>query len=1072
ALADHLQRHSRPEVKTEQEISILEIYNEKIHDLLAERNNKGQLQNLRIREHPNMGPYVEGLSKVQINEMTRLDAIIAQGIANRKTAENEVHLRSSRSHVICTIYYHETTSESNYYKDFTSKLSLIDLAGSEKAHRTANFQRFDEGRKINLSLSSLSTVISRLADKSQKDNPDADVITNSSHSTVNSTRSSRQSGIHSSSSIHIPYRNSKLTWLLSDSLGGNARTTMIATLSPSYLQYQETLNTLRYAQQAKLIVNQPKLNMDSSAIYIRQLLDEITILKKQLHERNQCLRLPNINWKTSGKLQFYQPGLRRSSEACRCMPHHPQQCESVTAYHEHSPSVGGTFRNSDIQVSDSDYLPLNGALHQTRGHQGERTKVKPIIHCLVDTSASCLESTTSSVVPPHHSVSSQRESEGVFADRMKSGAVRQRDNSKGLKAAPYPGVLRKMSQKFKRSKRHYYTVANKSHKLVKRLCLSSPLRDRMQGVKQCRIKSTTKPNIQVRKRSARILLSDRINENGLDECSNLFMTTGFPVSDTFGVSVQRVFLLPPRKTYKEIARHSITHMCLLENVVENKYPCDRSINTITTAHTSPTDDVSSPSTMNSHDRGIIQSEDADATVSFGNGELDITTCSTHFNDSLDGSDNSSDSSLWRNLDDSSLPTSVDQRGSEIKSLHTDMVNAVLLKRRYSIWMVIFFSRDKCVSQVPIQTASVTRHFKFIRDSIRDWMGFMIAARKSRYCVFVPECGKIRGATAIPQTMDLKDPKRRADGCWSDRCCDVLNSKGCSSQIQQSCGNSTRQSNAAGHSNCNFIKFRLIALRVLFLVQAEIDGGSDNKAVERAQWYIKSPSSTRQLYYPGDKEKGVGRGKKICLPPYQVKAKLRSSYTRVSFEQAQVLPSQTVILCFDAFLAQVQCVPPNTCSVMDAFEIQFVDQEGSPSKNESRNRPVVARFLSTYVNRMFLVQTTERLCERQLGINVRCLSGLAVQYYFKTDRHIISPKVGTPEEYSRCLHICHWELKAIITLVQLATAKSPELRSRERPYGKKTQLLDLVLEVQKYGKCLSIKSPKSFKRSVLACLPNI
>ncbi|TGZ68598.1 hypothetical protein CRM22_004199, partial [Opisthorchis felineus] len=268
ALADHLQRHSKPEVRTEQEISILEIYNEKIHDLLAERNNKGQLQNLRIREHPNMGPYVEGLSKVQINEMTRLDAIIAQGIANRKTAENEVHLRSSRSHVICTIYYHETTSESNYHKDFTSKLSLIDLAGSEKAHRTANFQRFDEGRKINLSLSSLSTVISRLADKSQKDNPDADVITNSSHSTVNSTRSSRQSGLHSSSSVHIPYRNSKLTWLLSDSLGGNARTTMIATLSPSYLQYQETLNTLRYAQQAKLIVNQPKLNMDTSALYI------------------------------------------------------------------------------------------------------------------------------------------------------------------------------------------------------------------------------------------------------------------------------------------------------------------------------------------------------------------------------------------------------------------------------------------------------------------------------------------------------------------------------------------------------------------------------------------------------------------------------------------------------------------------------------------------------------------------------------------------------------------------------------------------------------------------------------
>ncbi|TGZ68599.1 hypothetical protein CRM22_004200, partial [Opisthorchis felineus] len=360
----------------------------------------------------------------------------------------------------------------------------------------------------------------------------------------------------------------------------------------------------------------------------------------------------------------------------RCLPR-AQQCESATAYHEHSSSVGETFRNSKIQVSDSDYLPSNGALHQTHGHQSERTKVKPVVHCLVDTTASCLDSTTCSMLPPHHSVSSQRESEGVFVDRRKSGTVSQQDNSRGLKAVPYPGMLNKMSPKFKRSNMHYYTVANKGHKLVKRLCLSSPLRDRMHRVKRCRIKFLNKPKIQVRKQRTRILLNDKINENGLDEYSTLFMTTGFPVSDTFGVSVQRVFLLPPRKTYKEIARHSITHMCLLENVVENKYSCDRSINTITTAHTSPTDDVSSPSTINSHERGIIQSEDGDATVSFGNGELDITTCSTHFNDSLDGSDNSSDSSLWRNLDDSGLPTLVDQRGSEIKSFHTDMVNGEL-----------------------------------------------------------------------------------------------------------------------------------------------------------------------------------------------------------------------------------------------------------------------------------------------------------------------------------------------------------------------------------------------------------
>ncbi|OON20608.1 hypothetical protein X801_03506, partial [Opisthorchis viverrini] len=384
-----------------------------------------------------------------------------------------------------------------------------------------------------------------------------------------------------------------------------------------------------------------------------------------------------------------------------------QQCESATAYQEHSSTVGGTFRNSEIQVSDSDYLPPNGLLHQIHSHQGKRTKVKPIIHCLVDTSTSCLESTTSSMLPPSHLFSSQKETKEVFVDRMKVGTVLQRDNSRSLKAAPYPGVLHKLSRKFKRSNMRRYTLANKGHKLVKRLCLSSPLRDRERRVKRCRIKFTTKPKIQSWKRSARILLNDRINENGLDEYSTLFMTTGFPVSDTFGVSVQRVFLFPPRKTYKEIARHSITHMCLLENVVESKYSCDRSINTITTAHTSPTDDVSSPSTINSHERGIIQSEDGDATVSFGNGELDITTCSTHFNDSLDGSDNSSDSSLWRNLDDSGFPSFIDQRGFDIR----------------------------------------------------------------RSLDVIPECTKIRGAKAILQIMNLKEPKRRADGFgWSEQHC--------------------------------------------------------------------------------------------------------------------------------------------------------------------------------------------------------------------------------------------------------------------------------------------------------------
>ncbi|TPP57587.1 Kinesin protein, partial [Fasciola gigantica] len=129
-------------------------------------------------------------------------------------------------------------------------------------------------------------------DRSLREGSEPEGGINSSQSTVNSTRSSRQSNLSNVPTVHIPYRNSKLTWLLSDSLGGNARTTMIATISPCYAQYNETLNTLRYAQQAKLIVNQPRINEDSSAIYIRQLLEEIAVLKKQLYHREQLRRLP------------------------------------------------------------------------------------------------------------------------------------------------------------------------------------------------------------------------------------------------------------------------------------------------------------------------------------------------------------------------------------------------------------------------------------------------------------------------------------------------------------------------------------------------------------------------------------------------------------------------------------------------------------------------------------------------------------------------------------------------------------------------------------------------------------
>ncbi|KAK4472584.1 hypothetical protein MN116_003823 [Schistosoma mekongi] len=266
----------------------VEIYNEKILDLL---NSTNENSSLRIREHPKDGLYVEGLTKITLNDIKSLHAVIDKSIKNRTTAANHIHEKSSRSHVICTVYYQEAISGIDFPRTVNSKLCLIDLAGSERVHDLSDKRRLNEGQKINLSLSSLSMVIGKLAEKNSTSTNDLELTTHSSQSTLNSTKGSPYSNSHYSSSLHIPYRNSKLTWLLRDSLGGNARTTMIATISPSYKHYNETLNTLRYAQQAKLITNTPKVNEDACTVYIKQLLNEISALKQKLFEKKDNCKI-------------------------------------------------------------------------------------------------------------------------------------------------------------------------------------------------------------------------------------------------------------------------------------------------------------------------------------------------------------------------------------------------------------------------------------------------------------------------------------------------------------------------------------------------------------------------------------------------------------------------------------------------------------------------------------------------------------------------------------------------------------------------------------------------------------
>ncbi|XP_061766551.1 uncharacterized protein kif16bb isoform X3 [Nerophis ophidion] len=241
------------------EVSFMEIYNERVHDLLQKKSMATDGGGLRVREHPRDGPYVEHLSKHSVHSYRNMEELIALGNAKRITASTGMNDCSSRSHAIFTINFTQAWFDAELPREMLSKIHLVDLAGSERADavRTSGV-RLKEGANINKSLVTLGTVISALADLSAVE------------------RTSKKQ------KIFIPYRDSVLTWLLKDSLGGNSKTTMIATISPADLHYAETLSTLRYASRARNIVNSPTVNEDSSVKLIRELQSEVTRLKNLL----------------------------------------------------------------------------------------------------------------------------------------------------------------------------------------------------------------------------------------------------------------------------------------------------------------------------------------------------------------------------------------------------------------------------------------------------------------------------------------------------------------------------------------------------------------------------------------------------------------------------------------------------------------------------------------------------------------------------------------------------------------------------------------------------------------------
>ncbi|XP_058495067.1 kinesin-like protein KIF14 [Solea solea] len=244
------------EVKCHVEMSYFEVYNEKIHDLLVTRDEPNQRRMpLRVREHPVHGPYVAELSTNVVSSYSDVQGWLELGNKQRATAATGMNDKSSRSHSVFTLVMTQTKTEfvegEEHDHSITSRINLVDLAGSERCNSAqTSGDRLREGASINKSLLTLGKVISALSEQAL-------------------TRKK----------VFIPYRESVLTWLLKESLGGNSKTTMIATLSPAGSNVEESLSTLRYAQQARTIINVAKVNEDTSAKLIRDLKAEVEKLR-------------------------------------------------------------------------------------------------------------------------------------------------------------------------------------------------------------------------------------------------------------------------------------------------------------------------------------------------------------------------------------------------------------------------------------------------------------------------------------------------------------------------------------------------------------------------------------------------------------------------------------------------------------------------------------------------------------------------------------------------------------------------------------------------------------------------
>eukprot|EP00730_Choanoeca_flexa_P016383 TRINITY_DN7720_c0_g1_i1.p1 TRINITY_DN7720_c0_g1~~TRINITY_DN7720_c0_g1_i1.p1 ORF type:complete len:788 (+),score=209.67 TRINITY_DN7720_c0_g1_i1:26-2365(+) len=248
------------------DVSFLDLYNEKVFDLL-DQSGKSDSSKLRVREHPQTGPFVEGLSWHKVRTADDVMFMMQRGLALRHTGETSLHADAHRGHGIFSIVFKQFTAEHGVLTERTSRINLVDMAGVERLSTQGSVTdlRVKEGGNTNKSLTVFGQCLNGLAERAR------------SASDAKSAKAKPRTG-----KAHVPYRDSNLTFLLKESLGGNSKTFMIATISPAAMNRKETLATLHYADRAKKIINRAVVNEDRNSEVVKELKTEISRLERAL----------------------------------------------------------------------------------------------------------------------------------------------------------------------------------------------------------------------------------------------------------------------------------------------------------------------------------------------------------------------------------------------------------------------------------------------------------------------------------------------------------------------------------------------------------------------------------------------------------------------------------------------------------------------------------------------------------------------------------------------------------------------------------------------------------------------